>query len=219
MKVGTDRPVPKSACTACGYGVDLATCVGSDRAPQPGDITLCIKCGHIMAFGDDMQMRNLTDEEMREVASNKTILAIQRGRAAVEAKLGPMGGRTKPMTKSTVDLRERIALCKDFSPAERDLILSSLAATDPQADAVDTAPNYLGRIEHIWMVLSVDDGGEGIVSAPLPGVNALTIPLVAADARRLTSIRPMAQQIARGYGKVVRIAKFTKREDVDIFRP
>jgi hypothetical protein len=45
----------------------------------------------------------------------------------------------------------------------------------------------------------------------------MTLPLIAADQRRLEIIRPLARMIAR-LGKPVRIAKFSGREDIEIFR-
>jgi hypothetical protein len=76
--------------------------------------------------------------------------------------------------------------------------------------------NYLGRIDHLWAALSIDDGGEGLCAAPLGGV---TLPLIAADKRRLDLIKPLARKLARMSGKPVRITKFGERTDVEIYRP
>ena len=54
--------------------------------PKPGDITLCIYCGHIMAFADDMGFRELTGEEMHAIAGDERILKIQRARKALKEK-------------------------------------------------------------------------------------------------------------------------------------
>jgi hypothetical protein len=40
-----------------------------------------------------------------------------------------------------------------------------------------------------------------------------------ADPARLKSIKPIAKRMAGMFGKPMRIAKFTKREDVEIFQP
>ena len=125
------------------------------------------------------------------------------------------------MSIDSIDLRERIALCKDFTLDERDLILSALRheaerieRRKPRTTAYLDPGNYLGRIEHLWAFLSVDEGGEGVCAAPMDGLGA--VPLIAADEARLKSIRPMAQQIAKLFGKPVRLAKFGSREDVEI---
>lgn len=125
------------------------------------------------------------------------------------------------MTIRHVDLKERIAISAAFTPEERDFLLDAI--NDKVAQQIHAVilehspPNYLGRIDHIWMALSVDEGGEGIVGAPL-GHN-ITMPLVAADKRRLDDITALARAIAMRFGKVVRIAKFGSREDVQMFRP
>lgn len=117
---------------------------------------------------------------------------------------------------NTVDLRERVALCEDFSPEERALILDALNALP--VTVAHNPRNYLGRIDAIHIVLSVDEGGEGVVAAPI-GPGGMTLPLIAADKTRLDQIVPMARRLAPHFGKVLRLAKFTKREDVEIYQP
>jgi hypothetical protein len=46
--------------------------------PRPGDVTICIECGHIMAFDGDLGMRPLTDAEMIAVAGDRNIIMAQR---------------------------------------------------------------------------------------------------------------------------------------------
>jgi hypothetical protein len=119
-----------------------------------------------------------------------------------------------------IDLKERIALSDDFSLEERKLLMRALdlALTRRPAEPVElhNPPNYMGRIEVIWAALSLDEGGEGVCAAPIGG---MTLPLIAADKRRLDQIIPMARRVADLFGKPVRLAKFTKREDIDIYQP
>jgi hypothetical protein len=84
VKFGQDHHMPSTTCPNCRKGVDGATSVDADAKPGPGDITVCLYCGHIMAFAADLSLRELTDDEMRKVAGDKRILAIQwaRGEAA-----------------------------------------------------------------------------------------------------------------------------------------
>jgi hypothetical protein len=124
---------------------------------------------------------------------------------------------------SIADLKERLAHCDDFSLEERKLLLRAidLAITSRPAEPVEivdvrVAPNYLGRIDALWAALSLDEGGEGICAAPMGG---MTLPLIAADKRRLDQIIPLARRIADLFGKPVRLAKFTRREDVEIYQP
>ena len=64
--------------------MDMATCVGSDSRPKPGDFTVCIRCGHIMIFGDDLRLRELTRDQMHAIAGDERLLAIQRARAKIK---------------------------------------------------------------------------------------------------------------------------------------
>lgn len=79
---------------------------------------------------------------------------------------------------------------------------------------VESPPNYLPRIDQVWMVLSVDEGGEGVVAAPLPGhPDALSVPLIAADETRLkTFIIPMAMMMSQLMKRKMRLVKFSTRE-------
>jgi hypothetical protein len=81
MIVGESRAVPPCACLACGKIVNAATSVGeADHWPEPGAITICIGCGHLMAFDDNLCLRELTSQEMYDIAGDRRVLAIQRAR-------------------------------------------------------------------------------------------------------------------------------------------
>jgi hypothetical protein len=99
-------------------------------------------------------------------------------------------------------------------------VLDAMKIDPPLAETtvIDTSPNYLGRIDRLWAALSVDEGGEGLCAAPM-AEGMLSVPLIAADKRRLSDIRPWAYRIAHMTSRVVRIVKFDHREDVEIFRP
>jgi hypothetical protein len=121
---------------------------------------------------------------------------------------------------NTVGLRERVALCADFSPEERTLLLAALTAPPVLAiDAVD--PPSLGfKVEVLWGAFAIDDTGEGLCAAPMMTADGLiTAPLIAADKLRLVFIRKMAKKMAAHFKKPVRIAKFSQREDIEIFQP
>lgn len=120
------------------------------------------------------------------------------------------------------DLKERIATSTAFGVEERDFLLDAINSTvqamvaDGRAEA--HAPrNYMGRIDRLWAALSVDDGGEGIAAAPVGDLG--TVPLIAADQKRLEALKPTIRQMARFFGRPIRIAKFSQREDVEIIRP
>jgi len=57
--------------------MDRASMLNGDDQPSPGDVTLCIGCGHIMAFADDLSFRELTDQEIVAVAGDQRIVQAQ----------------------------------------------------------------------------------------------------------------------------------------------
>jgi hypothetical protein len=126
-----------------------------------------------------------------------------------------------PMTEAAfVELKERIAINDAFTVAERDFLLEAInlldQVTTPKTVEVHAPPNYLGRIDRLWAFLSVDDGGEGVMAAP---IGDMTLPLVAADRARVDSLIPMARKLATFFGKPIRLAKFDRRTDVEIYQP
>ena len=66
--------MPVSRCTACGALFDAATEVEFGTTPSPGDVTVCIRCAHVMVYADDMTLRNPTIPEMIDVAGDKRLL-------------------------------------------------------------------------------------------------------------------------------------------------
>jgi hypothetical protein len=76
--------------------------------------------------------------------------------------------------------------------------------------------NDMPRIDSIWAFVSVDpaDGNEGVCAATLGGV---TLPLIAADEKRLAILTPIAQNIANVTGRVVQLVRFHQREVIKQF--
>ena len=68
--------IPESACLECGAVQNRSSSFEGESA-SPGDIVLCIECSAIMAYGDDMTVRALTEEEMRSVAGSPELLRTQ----------------------------------------------------------------------------------------------------------------------------------------------
>jgi hypothetical protein len=85
MILGKAHRVPPVTCLQCKAVNDGATCVGEeDATPEPGSISVCSDCGHIMAYDDNTQLRELTDKEIIDVAGDRRILAIQQMRQLYE---------------------------------------------------------------------------------------------------------------------------------------
>jgi len=70
-----------SDCPNCGEHLDACSGVEAHgKAPSPGDITVCLYCGHLMAFTDILGLRVLTEAELNEVSDDPRIMAIQAAR-------------------------------------------------------------------------------------------------------------------------------------------
>lgn len=74
--------LPYTICTNCAKVLDGASSIVGDHTPSPGDITVCIYCSHLMAYADDLTLREMTDAEMNEIAGNKKILTAMEVVAA-----------------------------------------------------------------------------------------------------------------------------------------
>jgi DNA-directed RNA polymerase subunit RPC12/RpoP len=78
--------MPACKCLNCGKILDGATSTTSGKLVSSGDVTICIYCGHLMAFATDLTLRALTDEEIYAVAGDKRILRAQRALAEFKEK-------------------------------------------------------------------------------------------------------------------------------------
>lgn len=89
MKLGDSVRLPDMKCTDCGTILNGGAPVHYDdrpepTGPQPGTITVCAYCGHIMAFDEGLTLRNLNDNEVVEIAGDPRILRIQAFRKVFE---------------------------------------------------------------------------------------------------------------------------------------
>jgi hypothetical protein len=74
----TSHTMPSCVCLACGKILNAASMVNGNDRPSPGSITICaFGCGHIMAFADDLSMRELTDKEIIGIAGDPRIVQLQ----------------------------------------------------------------------------------------------------------------------------------------------
>lgn len=81
-------------------------------------------------------------------------------------------------------------------------------------------PGGLGfAIERLWVFVSVaDDGDEGVAAFVAPG-SGTWYPMVAADEKRLEGLIRKAQDIAKATGKRLRLVRFDRRTEIEVFHP
>ena len=49
----------KDKCPACNKGLDCASSLDPDEVPRPKDISICIYCGTLLQYGNDMTLQLL----------------------------------------------------------------------------------------------------------------------------------------------------------------
>lgn len=90
MKLGGTHDTPDCYCTACGKLINGMTQLCDDDepevdAPNPGAaLTICLGCGHIMAVNDDLTVRDLTQDELLDVAGDPRIVAFNNIRSELK---------------------------------------------------------------------------------------------------------------------------------------
>lgn len=67
----------KNKCPKCGAKLDMAFGVRTDLKPSSGDFSLCIKCGELLVFGNDLELRLPTEQEKSKGGMNSDVLAAQ----------------------------------------------------------------------------------------------------------------------------------------------
>jgi len=84
MRVGIDHKLDDAlVCPECGKPLNGASGIDTDNGPDPGDFSVCIYCGTILVFSEDIKLRHPTAEEMKDIAGDERILAIHAARKGV----------------------------------------------------------------------------------------------------------------------------------------
>lgn len=78
----------KITCPKCGKENDAQTNPDDEATvPEPGDLSICLSCGHLTVFAldddDRFVARELTEEEQAEVAADENVQRILAARAKV----------------------------------------------------------------------------------------------------------------------------------------
>ncbi len=63
----TDHMTPPNLCAHCGEMIDCTSeAFHGEAEPGPGDVTLCVYCGGLLRFKDDMTVRMLVQEDLED---------------------------------------------------------------------------------------------------------------------------------------------------------
>jgi hypothetical protein len=81
--------VPEQECPSCGKKLDAVSNLEDPvPTPGPGDATVCLGCGHIMIFAEDLTLRAPTTEEMHDLAARPDLLQIMQFIEAYQQRYG-----------------------------------------------------------------------------------------------------------------------------------
>jgi len=71
---------PEKICK-CGYMLDATSQVGGESTPSEGDFTVCLKCGELWVFNNDITVREPTLKEFQifsKLPEAKTVLQMKK---------------------------------------------------------------------------------------------------------------------------------------------
>jgi hypothetical protein len=74
----TKHRMPENYCISCGKPMTGASGVDWDERPTPGDFAVCLYCGRLSAYAEDLTLRALTDDELLEIIDDDRIIAMQK---------------------------------------------------------------------------------------------------------------------------------------------
>lgn len=66
--------LPENRCVLCHGILNAATMVDGVDDPAVGDVSICVYCGNVMVFDDDMNLRAMTKKEAELIYNNETVL-------------------------------------------------------------------------------------------------------------------------------------------------
>jgi hypothetical protein len=66
-------------CPACLYRLDAAIAAFKDVTPSPGDFTVCIQCGAVLEFDNNLHVQKVSEQGKQKIAGTPQ-LAIQLAR-------------------------------------------------------------------------------------------------------------------------------------------
>jgi hypothetical protein len=74
----TTRKMPDANCPTCGHAFSAASnALDNERGPRPGDWSICIECGGVLAFDASLRPRALTEAEQRAADADPRIRKVQ----------------------------------------------------------------------------------------------------------------------------------------------
>ena len=64
-------------CPMCECNLNAHTSMNGDYTPQSGDVTICVNCGVMLTFTDNLNLELLSDEAIRAVPPETLSIILQ----------------------------------------------------------------------------------------------------------------------------------------------
>jgi hypothetical protein len=78
----TEFETPRVPCPACGRPLDRASNPDGTGAPEPGDITVCLRCATTLLFDATLGLKKPSDAEMVQIMLSETWPTVAKLRRA-----------------------------------------------------------------------------------------------------------------------------------------
>lgn len=79
--------VPQSWCDTCGLELDAASDMFTERAPSPGDVSICINCGTAYVFDENLNLSKPSPEIQEIIDQDENVIILRQGMRACKSKL------------------------------------------------------------------------------------------------------------------------------------
>jgi hypothetical protein len=77
-------------------------------------------------------------------------------------------------------------------------------------------PNHLKKIDEVFLFISSDDDGEGIIGQSFQMMEqTVFMPFVCADKARMEFLKPLAKKIAKESNKKIKLIRLSVREEIE----
>lgn len=83
LEKGEYKIADGARCPVCDHQLPLAAGIDHNRAPKPGDVTLCIHCAAYLEFDADLNLKVFPDEQLLDLP-DETRLLLTRARVAIK---------------------------------------------------------------------------------------------------------------------------------------
>lgn len=150
--------IPEATCLSCGARANMAVGMfGDDSTPEPNQKTMCVQCGYPMAFDDNLQLRELTSEEMKEIAGSPELLGFGALRERLKEALKRASATTRRertgairelfvvLVRNAKNGNERVAMGRD--PGSRKLMPFLASELEPAKEMLVIAKGAINLSE------------------------------------------------------------------------